>query len=172
MLHVALPLLLEEVLGIGTPNSSSQLSSGNGNELGGNLGLGGSFGLALGVPVCLPLGGGVLLFISVLKNVSMGPCAKSSTSPAPPAAAAGKFMVRTRLVARRTSGPRAFTRIFLVTDGISGDASNTCYLAANRAACDNVRRGHQILFLIRSVTHPVKHWRHTRSKAFHTPAPV
>ena len=128
LLKVDVPLLLD-VLGMGSANSSSQSSSGNGTKVGVlNFGLGGTFGFPLGVA----LGWGVLLFISVFKKVSMGPWANSSSSSAP-----GNDMVRTRLVARRTSGPRALTRIVLVAGGISGEASKTCYLAANRAACVN-----------------------------------
>ena len=51
LLNVALPLLLD-VLGMGSANSSSQSSAGNGNEmgvLGGSFGFGGTFGLPLGV---------------------------------------------------------------------------------------------------------------------------
>ena len=43
-------------------------------------------------------------------------------------------MVRTRLVARRTSRPKALTRSFLMAGGRS-EASKTCCLAANRAPC-------------------------------------
>ena len=119
LLKVALPLLLD-VLGLGTANSPSQLSSGNGTV---KAGLGGIFGLGLSVAcvavVCRAARWGVLLFISVFNKVSKGPWAKSSSSPllAPPAGR--KFMVHTRLVARRTSRPRAFTRIFLVAGGRS-----------------------------------------------------
>ena len=161
---------IPEFQGMGTANSSSQSSAGNGNEmgvLGGIFGLGGSFGLPLGVT----LGWGVLLFISVFKKVSIGPWANSSSSSAPAAVppAPGNDMTRTRLVARRTSGPRALTRIFLVAGGISGEASKTCCLAANRMGEPrilhqrafvlfhqslHVRRGHQVLFLVRPVTHP------------------
>ena len=65
--------LLLDVLGMSPANSSSQSSSGNGTEMGvlgvldKNFGLGGTFGLPLGVAL------GVLLFISVFKKVSMGP---------------------------------------------------------------------------------------------------
>ena len=57
MLKVGVVLLLE-VLGMGTANSSSQSSSGNGTE---KAGLGGIFGLPLGVAceavvVCRALG--------------------------------------------------------------------------------------------------------------------
>ena len=65
LLKVGVVLLLD-VLGMGTANSSSQSSADNGNETGV---LGGSFGPPLGVA----LGWGVLLFISVYKKVSMGP---------------------------------------------------------------------------------------------------
>ena len=127
---------------MGTANSSSQSSAGNGTE---KAGLGGSFGLRLVVA----LGCGVLLFISVFKKVSMGPWANSSSSSAPAAPpAAGRFMVLTRLVARRTSGPRTLTRIFLVAGGISGEASKTCCLAANRAACVNREILHQRTFVL------------------------
>ena len=71
LLKVDVPLLLD-VLGMGSTNSSSQSSSGNGNKVGvldENFGLGGTFGFPLGVA----LGWGVLLFISVFKKVSMGP---------------------------------------------------------------------------------------------------
>jgi len=47
-------------------------------------------------------------------------------------------MVRTRLVALRTAGPKALTHIFLVAGGMSGEASKRCCLAANRAACVNL----------------------------------
>ena len=95
LLKVDVPLLLD-VLGMGSANSSSQSSSGNGTKVGvldGNFGLGGTFGLPLGVA----LGWGVLLFISVFKKVSMGPWANSSSSSAPAAAppAPGNDMTRT-----------------------------------------------------------------------------
>ena len=65
---VGVPLLLE-VLGMGNAYSCSQSSVGNGDE---KVGLGGTFGLRLGVALGVALGWGVLLFIRVFK-VSMGP---------------------------------------------------------------------------------------------------